>query len=94
MAKILLRRVPRKTDHSSQQKVINAWNAIIIEKNKQGLEIPIISPKDISLNKIEHIRIEKRRRISLDDNIRNAESKQHQAEVIDGAKNYPSKKTP
>ena len=42
MAQILLKRVPKKTDKSDQQKAMRAWSATIVETySKQGT-IPII----------------------------------------------------
>lgn len=47
MAKILLKRVPKKTDKASQQRVMKEWSATIVEKYSAGRSIPICSANEI-----------------------------------------------
>lgn len=42
MAKILLKRIPKKTDKSNQQKAMRVWSATIVETYSKEQSIPII----------------------------------------------------
>ena len=43
MAEVLLKRIPKKTDMSNQQKVMREWSSTIVAKYSVGKEIPIIN---------------------------------------------------
>lgn len=42
MPKILLKRVPKKTDKSNQQKAMRVWSATIVETYSKDQTIPVI----------------------------------------------------
>ena len=45
MAKILQKRIPKKTDKSNQQKTMRVWSIAIVEKYSSGQAIPIVDAK-------------------------------------------------
>lgn len=43
MAKILLKRVPPKTNGERQKKAMREWSAVIVERYSSGQDIPIVA---------------------------------------------------
>ena len=43
MAKILLKKVPPKTNSVKQKKVMREWSAVIVERYSSGQNIPIVA---------------------------------------------------
>lgn len=43
MAKILLKRIPKKTDKANQQRAMRVWSATIVEAYSKEQTIPIIN---------------------------------------------------
>lgn len=50
MVKTLMKRVPSKTDHGAQHKVMKNWSATIVETHAYYKEIEIFSAKEIVRN--------------------------------------------
>ena len=51
MIKVILKRVPKKTDHSAQHEIMKQWSATMVETHSQKCNIEIISAKELSRNK-------------------------------------------
>ena len=46
MARILLRRIPKKTDRANQQKAMKVWTTVIVEEYSPSKSIPIIAASE------------------------------------------------
>ncbi len=46
--KIMLKRVPTKTNHSSQHEIMKQWSATMVEAHSQNCNIEIISVSDLT----------------------------------------------
>ena len=46
MARILLRRVPKRTDKTSQQKAMKVWASVIVEEYAHRKNVPIIAASE------------------------------------------------
>lgn len=47
LAKVLLRRIPKKTDQKLQQRIMKIWTSVMIEKHAAEICIPMKSVNEL-----------------------------------------------